>query len=341
MLFAAVLLSIHLGPVNPPAPNRQPQLATGNGMVAMVFGSGESIWFARSADSGRTFAPPVKVGDLPKVSLGRHRGPRVAIGRKAIVVSAVETQNDLYCWRSTDGGRTWSKPVVLNDRPTAAREGLHAMAADSDGHMAAVWLDDRTPPNGKKLYGAFSDDDGTTWSKNVLLYQSPSGSICECCHPSLVAMGHGEFAAMWRNSLDGSRDLYVMRIRNGQPVSPPMKQGTGTWKLNACPMDGGGLALHDGEIWSAWRREHDVYLAQPGKPEAKLGPGENVALAANARGAYIIWSNPQGIQAVTPGSAEPHRLSPTGGYPAITALPDGSVLAAWEENDSIVIRRLE
>lgn len=310
-------------------------------MVAMVFGSGDSVWFARSTDNGKSFSEPVKVGALPKMALGRHRGPRVAISGKAILVSAIEVQNDLYCWRSTDGGRTWSKPVVVNDRPTSAREGLHAMAADADGHVAMIWLDDRTPPNGKKLYGAFSHDAGATWSKNVLLYQSPSGSICECCHPSLVAMGLGEFAAMWRNSLDGSRDLYVMRIRNGQPASETVKQGTGTWKLNACPMDGGGLALHNGEVWSAWRREHDVYLAQPSKPEIKLGPGENVALAANNKGAYVIWSNAQGIQAVVPGAAVPQQLAPAGGFPSVVALPDGSVLAAWEENDSITVRRLD
>jgi hypothetical protein len=265
----------------------------------------------------------------------------VAISGKAILVSAIEVQNDLYCWRSTDGGRTWSKPVVVNDRPTSAREGLHAMAGDAEGHVAMIWLDDRTPPNGKKLYGAFSDDAGATWSKNVALYQSPSGSICECCHPSLVAMGHGEFAAMFRNSLDGSRDLYVMRIRNGQPVSQAAKQGTGTWKLNACPMDGGGLALHNGEIWSAWRREHDIYFAQPGKPETKLGSGENVALAANSKGAYVIWSTAQGIQAMVPGESAPRQLASGGGFPSIVALPDGSMLAAWEEKDLITVHRIE
>ncbi len=339
MLFATALLALHFGPVTPSVANRQPQLAAGHGMVAMVFGSSDSVWFARSPDGGRSFTPPARVGALPKLALGRHRGPRIAISGNAILVSAIETQNDLFCWRSTDGGRTWSKPVVINDRPTSAREGLHAMAGDAGGHVAVIWLDDRTPPGGKKLYGAFSDDAGATWSKNVALYQSPSGTICECCHPSLAAMGHGEFAAMWRNSLDGSRDLYVMRIRNGAPSTDPVKQGTGTWKLNACPMDGGGLAWHDGQIWSAWRREHDVYLARPGS-ETRLGTGENIALAANAKGAYAIWSNAQGIQALTPDAPQPHSLSPAGGFPSIVALPDGSVLAAWEDNDSIAVRRL-
>jgi hypothetical protein len=340
MLFFAVLLALHLAPVSPTVPNRQPQLAAGHGTVALVFGSGESIWFARSADNGTTFSPPSRIATLPKLLLGRHRGPRLVISGDAMIVSAIATESDLFYWRSTDGGRTWSQPAAINDQPKSAREGLHAMAADAEGHVAAAWLDDRTAP-GKRLYGAFSNDAGATWSKNVLLYQSPGRTICECCHPSLVSLGHGEFAVMWRNVIDGYRDFYALRIRDGKPVSDAVKQGTGTWKLDACPMDGGGIAVRNGELVSAWRREHDVYLAEAGKPEVKLGAGQDIALAVNSKGAYTAWSTPGGIEAHLAGAAANTHLSDAGAFPALLALPDGSILAAWEENGSIATRRLE
>ncbi len=336
MLFAA-LVALHLTPVAPNVPNRQPQLAAANGTVAIAFGSGDSIWLSRSTDSGRTFGAPAKVADLPKLLLGRHRGPRVVITGNTILVSAIATGTDLYCWRSTDAGRTWSKPAVINDKPTAAREGLHAMAADAEGHLAAAWLDDRLP-GGKRLWGAFSNDGGATWSKNVMLHE---GTICECCHPSLLALGKGEFAVMWRNKLDGSRDFYVRRLRDGKPAGDAMKQGVGTWILDACPMDGGGIAVRNGEIVTAWRREHDIYLAHPGKPEVKLGPGMDVALAANSKGEYAVWTNGGAIDSLTPGSPVPVRLAAAGAFPAILALPDGAMLAAWEENGAIATRRLE
>ena len=336
MLLAAVL-ALHLTPVAPDLPNRQPQLAVSGSTVAIAFGSGESIWLARSTDNGRTFAAPSRIADLPKLLLGRHRGPRVVITGNTILVSAIATGSDLHAWRSTDGGHTWSKPIIINDQPTAAREGLHAMAADADGHLAAAWLDDRLP-GGKRLWGAFSNDGGATWSKNVMLHE---GTICECCHPSLVALGKGEFAVMWRNKLDGSRDFYVRRLRDGKPVGAAVKQGEGTWKLEACPMDGGGIALRNGEIVTAWRREHDIYLAHPGKPEVKLGPGMDVALAANRKGEYAVWTQGKSIQAVLPDASTPVQLSETGAFPAILALPDGAMLAAWEENGTIATRRLE
>src|SRR5271157_251897 len=211
MWFLAAALVLHLSPVSPAAPNLQPQLAVGDGAVALVFGSGESIWLTHSGDNGRTFDRPSKVADLPKLMVHRHRGPRVAFAGKTIVVTAIA--GDLFAWRSVDGGRTWSKAATVNDREQASREGLHAMAADAAGNVALAWLDDRTP-GGKRLYGAFSRDSGATWSKNVLLYESPSGTICQCCAPSMVSLGRGEFAVMWRNVLDGSRDLFTLRLRD-------------------------------------------------------------------------------------------------------------------------------
>jgi hypothetical protein len=336
MRYLALLLAMHLQPVSPPSPNRQPQLAAANGVVALVFGSGDSIWLARSTDNGANFNAPAKVADLPKMLLGRHRGPRVAISGNSIVVTAIA--GDLYSWRSINGGRTWSRPLVVNDRPEAAREGLNALAADDSGHLALAWLDDRTP-GGKRLYGAFSKDGGISWGKNVLLYESPSGTICQCCAPSLAALGNGEFAVMWRNVVDGSRDLYTMRIRDGKPDGAPQKSGTGTWKLDACPMDGGGLAYRDGTLMAAWRRDRDVYIDEPGKPELKVGTGTDVAFALSPQGPYIVWTTPQGIQAQVPTSRFPVRLSESGAFPAIVALPNGGLLAAWEENGAISVHQ--
>ena len=337
MTAILALLTLHLAPVSP-APNRQPQLAAGNGMVAVVFGSGDGVWFAQSADQGNWFTRAMWVGDVPKLALGRHRGPRVAIGKKAILVTAIGAAGDVICWRSTNGGNSWSKGGVLNEGHSA-REGLHAMAADTDGHVAVVWLDDRTG-KGKQLYGVFSDDDGVNWSSDVKLYESPSGSICECCHPSLAAVGGGEFAVMFRNWLNGSRDLYTMRVRGGKPVSEAVKQGDRTWKLNACPMDGGGVAALGSQTWSAWRREKDVYLAEPGKAEMRLGTGENVTMALNRAGAWVLWSTPGGIWLKSP-AEKGHMIAQGGAFPTAITLEDGTILAAWEDRDSVTIERVQ
>jgi Neuraminidase (sialidase) len=182
-LFVLAAIAV-IAPVQQGLPNRQPQLATKPGLTALVFGSGNSIWFSRSLDNGRTFSTPTKVAEVPILALGRHRGPRIILTGNTIVVSAVygktpaagphahglPENGDLVAWRSIDKGQTWSQPVIVNDVAGAAREGLHAMAADEHGQVAAVWLDLRT--KGTRLYGAYSQDAGKTWSKNILIYQS-------------------------------------------------------------------------------------------------------------------------------------------------------------------------
>jgi photosystem II stability/assembly factor-like uncharacterized protein len=340
MTFALTLfLALNIPPVSTETPNKQPQLAASKDTVAMVFGSNHAVMFSKSSDGGATFSKPTVIADVPALMAGRHRGPRVAITGNTILVTAISggEAGNLLLWRSTDSGQTWSKPVTVNDVPHAAREGLHAMTADDSGHAAAVWLDLRA--KGTRLYGAFSNDAGATWSKNVAVYESPEGTICQCCHPTLSAAGNGEFAVMFRNALAGSRDMYLLKIRDGQVTAKAQKLGLDTWQLNACPMDGGGVAIDNGRLITAWRRDKDIYLAEPGQKESRIGTGMDPALAASHGTTYAIWNHAGAIEASVAGKTE--TLATAGGaFPTIVALPSGGALAAWEENGKIELRRL-
>jgi hypothetical protein len=225
---------------------------------------------------------------------------------------------------------------VINDVPGAPTEGLHALAADARGGLFAVWLDKRGG-HGTMLYGARSADGGRTWSKNVSIYQSPEGTICECCHPSVAIDSSGQILVMWRNWLAGSRDMYLVRSRDGISFSKPEKLGTGTWQLNACPMDGGGIAISGDRVFTAWRREGEIYLDTPGEKEIAIDAGTDVAIAATSAGAYAVWSTPAGVRAMLPGKPSPVALAPKGSFPAIVALPGGRVLAAWEDDGKIQV----
>ena len=349
-IFVLAAMAAMIAPVQPETPNRQPQLAAKDGLTALVFGSGHSIWFSRSLDNGKAFSAPREVAQAPVLALGRHRGPRVAIAGNTIVVSAVygataamgphahglPENGDLVAWRSSDKGQTWSQPVVINDGGGSAREGLHAMAAGEGGQVAVVWLD--LCAKGTRLYGAYSQDAGKTWSKNVLIYESPSGTICQCCHPSLVSSGKNTYAVMFRNAVNGNRDMYLSEWTTSGTVSAPKKLGEGSWALDACPMDGGGLAREGNRIVTAWRREHTVFLDTPSGQEEALGEGKDVALAVSSKGAYTAWTNSTGVQLQEPGKKKPVTLSSNGSYPALVTLPNGSVLAAWEQDGAIATR---
>lgn len=339
LLFAVVTLQ----PGDAAGEYRQPQLAAAHGQIGVTFGTKSAVWFASSPDGGRTLGAPVKVAEAGSLALGRHRGPRLAILPSALVISAITGKSgaqagDLVAWRSSDQGKTWERTAVINDVPDSAREGLHAMTADSQGNLTAVWLDLRA--QGMRLYGSRSKDGGRTWSKNELVYESPDGTICQCCHPSLATDAQGTVWVMWRNALSGSRDLYVASSKNGAPFAGAQKLGTGTWVLNACPMDGGGIAVASKGLVSAWRRDGEIFLARPGQPETKLGDGKDVTLAATAKGTYAVWTGKDGLLAVTPAASEPTKLAAGGGFPNVVALPDGAALAAWEEKGTILLQKL-
>ena len=71
-------------------------------------------------------------------------------------------------------------------------------------------------------------------------------------------------------------------------------------------MDGGGIARDGAKTITAWRREEDIYVDEPGKPEQKLGAGKDVAIAAANNRVYALWVSGGGLVAWN-GSGEPSK----------------------------------
>ncbi len=92
---------------------------------------------------------------------------------------------------------------------------------------------------------------------------------------------------------------------------------------------------------TAWRRDKTVYLSRPGDQELAIGEGKDVAVTMTSRGAYAAWTGPSGIEIHTPTQKAVRLLSPSGSFAAISALPNGSVLVAWEDAGRIQLEIVE
>lgn len=340
MIFAAFLLALRLSPETPDVPLKQPQIAVAGQTVALAYGAGNSVFFAKSTDAGATFSKPVKVATAKFLALGNHRGPRVTMDGSNLVITAITgtvrfKDGNLMAWRSADGGKTWSPGVRVNDVAESAREGLHSIAS-ANGTLWAVWLDLRE--KGMRLYGSLSRDAGKTWTPNQKIYESPDGHICECCHPTAYIGPKGELYAMWRNWLSGSRDMYYAVSKDGKSWSAH-KLGEGTWPLNACPMDGGGLAPDSkGGFYTTWRRDGTVYTSHTSGKEVALGPGKNSAIAAGSDGPYIVWTEGMNVKLMKPGAKEPVVIG-HGTFPVLAG--SGPVYAAWENHGTIQVEPIQ
>lgn len=314
LLLAVAVVTVGMG--------RQPQLDTRGDLTAVVYGHENAIWLAASPQY-----KPVKVSEGGKLMLGRRRGPRVALTDSGVVVTAIVDET-LLAWRSTDQGASWSQPVTINSVPRAAREGLHGLSGEGN-RLFVTWLDLRE--NRMQLYGALSQDGGATWSRNILIYDSPDGHICECCHPSAHVAANGDLYVMWRNWLGGARDMWLSVSRDSGKTWKPEKLGEGSWPLKGCPMDGGGFSVDSrGRVLSVWRRDKTVYTAVPGAPEQEIGPGRDVQISGDT----IVYSTAEGLMLRRGGKTR--ALSPTGTFGSL----DGSVVA-WEDGGNVMLQRVE
>jgi len=301
-----------------------------NDHLHLVFDVGDSIMYTSSADKGISFSTPSLVDVLPDLFSFATRGTQVSTTNHSVIITACTSKGNIYSYYKEDG--KWKRGARVNDVDTVAKEGLMALTADGENAFA-VWLDLRGNKR-NKIYGAGSNDGGRTWSKNEMIYTSPDTTVCECCKPSVAMKGNNVYV-MFRNWLDGNRDLYLIQSSNGGTLfGQAQKLGTGSWKLNGCPMDGGGLAINQkGQVQTVWKRQGNIYTAMPGMPEYEIGEGRGCAIeTANNKNVYAWAQNGEIVYSEPDGQT---KILGRGNQPILKALDNTHVICVWQNEKQI------
>lgn len=210
----------------------------------------QRLLVSRSDDAGASFSSPVTATPEPEnIAADGENRPRIAVARDGSVL-LVWAQSlpqrftaNIRFSRSTDGGKTFSTPVTLNDDGRIGGHSFASMALDGAGRVAIVWLDGRDRDAvreqggkfaGSSVYMALSSDNGATFSANRVLARH----TCECCSTALVWTPRGP-AAFWRNLYDGSiRDFALAYLDDGLVK----RASDDEWRIEACPHHGGDIA---------------------------------------------------------------------------------------------------
>ena len=322
------------------AEGRQPQVAVDNmGTIRIVFGQGDKIFCTTSANNGTTFSPPVLVAEVPSMHLGMWRGPQLASSATCCVITAMDKSGDIHWFRLDHGSATWKSMGIVNDVKGTAPEGLMGLAADKSDNFYAVWLDIRTGKHNQIYFADLAGKAGH-WSNNRLLYQSPDEHVCECCKPGIAVQGT-EVAVMFRNWLKGSRDLYTMKSFNsGKSFSPAEKLGLDTWKLDGCPMDGGGIAIDPtAVVKSSWQRKGVVYYCQAGLPEVYIGQGRSCSIFTDGNESVITYQTSDTLKLVTLKDKKT-RVVGTGSFLKAVALAHNKIFCVWEQDNKIKCKEM-
>jgi len=128
------------------------------------------FWIAKSADRGRNFSINLQnVGPLGGVSIHEQNGKlhlaAVYIRAiKSIKIPSPETYQELRLYTSSDGGKKWSKPTLIDDDGSHARKSNVRLLSGGPDNLIAAWHDDRGG-----IYMAASTDGGRSWGKNLYL----------------------------------------------------------------------------------------------------------------------------------------------------------------------------
>ncbi|WP_020598498.1 sialidase family protein [Spirosoma panaciterrae] len=308
------------------------------GTVHVVYGLGNVLYYS-TTQTGDQFTSAIRLDSLPELQLGASRGPQIAASAQSIVILAIDKPGNIWSYMLDRATGNWQKRIRVNDVPEVAKEGFMGLTAGPDNSYMAAWLDLRGDKR-NKLVGARSIDGGKTWSANEVLYASPDGTICECCQVSVVSQGR-QVAILFRNFLNSYRDMYLLQSTDGgQTFGKAEKIGKGSWKLAACPMDGGGLSIDkSGHLSTVWRRADTLYMARPGQAETELATGKNAKIVSTDHGDYLVFQKAEQLWAVTPQQKRPVALGP-GAYAKLVRLKPDRVLCIWEHEGAVWAKTL-
>src|SRR5688572_15774599 len=124
----------------------------GGGSTAAA--EGWHVYFARSSDAGETWTTPVRVSDREgDVHPHGESSPRIVLAHGVIGIAWVNSVpapgrrwpgSNVRFSRSTDGGRSWSPAITLNDDTASGipRGHLfHGAALQGDSAIVVAWMD--------------------------------------------------------------------------------------------------------------------------------------------------------------------------------------------------------
>jgi hypothetical protein len=144
-----------------------------------VGGGQQPLLFSYSADEGRSYRSAVTV-----FSQGGNIGAIPVVGSGGVVhlvwLNFLGQNGNMVTSRSTDGGDTWSPPVLISNirvfgiPGSRTGDGLPSAAVDPrNGALYVAWQDDRFSPGTDQVVLSRSTDGGQTWSAPKLVSDGP------------------------------------------------------------------------------------------------------------------------------------------------------------------------
>mgnify|MGYP001206755895 FL=1 len=280
-----------------------------------------TVFYSRTDKSGGPMGTPVTVNQPTEAPYMRQEAPALAVAGDDVFLTWALTHpkltpdkpfsNELRLSRSTNGGRTFSPSILVNDDEQVIGHSFDSIHVAPDGVVHVAWIDGR---EGKKESGTFvtrSTDRGRTVAKNLKV----DDNTCVCCRTSLTTGSDGTLYLAWRKVLPGDiRETVVARSTDGgNTYSSPVIVGHDKWVFPGCPHRPASIGTDRlGRLYVAWYTE---------------GVDETPAV-------FHVYSDDRG-ETFSP----KQKLNVSKGtfpdHPQMAVDPEGRLVLVWEEQSPV------
>ena len=226
-------------------------LTTAGDSVYMILGREHSLYVSRSTDGGETFSDPVSATGGHEVHILRVERPAISANDKGqVAVAWLELDfeagnNKVWYALSNDSGQTFGSAQLVGEDPPG-ESAMVQLLLDSAGNPMLTWL------SGNDLRFARSTDQGKSFSAAKSIGQG----ACECCQPDLMLTENQlliGYRGLGNDESGAFRDAALIRSPDGGETFSPVSFATDShWYINACPISGPSMALHDSSIYMTW-----------------------------------------------------------------------------------------
>ena len=213
---------------------------------------------------------------------------------------------DVILRRSTDKGKTWSKPMRIN-APVEAEHGFVSLWPWSKNQLGVAWLDGGATVAKKDM--SQHDHGGGMMTLRAAVVDAKmqsrqewqlDASVCDCCQTKTSLTSRGPIVVYRNRTENEIRDTYTTRY-DGKRWTTPVRVHADNWKMPACPVNGPAIVARQEKVWTAWftaATQPSVRIAYSKNAGASFEPMREVAsqnvqgrvdILADANSLWLSW----------------------------------------------------